>query len=94
MLTQKEVNQLNEAKAKVKASWTAACKEAGIPTDSKFVVWTNGSELAKVHNELMSEYFKLRNRIKKNMARRERHAAMTGMELKRVTGAQGGVYYE
>lgn len=29
-----------------------------------------------------------------NAARRERHAAMTDLGLKRVRGALGGVYYE
>lgn len=30
----------------------------------------------------------------RNAARRERHAAMTSMGLKRVKGALGGTYYE
>ncbi len=93
-MTQKEANQLNVKKAEVKAAWFAACLEAGVPTDTKFVVFSNASDLAKRHNELMGEFFKLRNRIARNVTRRERHAVMSDMGLKRVKGANGGTYYE
>ena len=94
MMTQKEVNQLNAAKAAVKASWEAACLVQGTPTDSKFVVFAEENEAAKKHNDLMREYFALRNRIAHNVARRDRHAAYTAAGMKRVKGALGGVYYE
>lgn len=93
-LTSKEAKLLNDKKAEVRSAWAAACVEANVPTDTKFVVFSNASDLAKRHNELMDEYFKLLNRIKKNVARRERHAAYTDLGLKRVKGALGGVYYE
>jgi hypothetical protein len=93
-ITNKEANQLNNAKLAVRQAWAAACLEAGVPTDTKFVVFNNASDLAKRHNELMGEFFKLRNRIQRNMNRRDRHAVMSDMGLKRVKGALGGTYYE
>jgi hypothetical protein len=93
-MTQKEANQLNEAKAAVLAQWKKACFTQGIPADSKFVIFAKINADATEHNRLMGEFFKLRNRIARNAARRERHAAMKDLGLKRVVGAQGGVYYE
>lgn len=87
-MTQKEANQLNAKKAEVKTAWAAACLEAGVPTDTKFVVFNTASDLANRHNVLMGEFFKLRNRIQRNMNRRDRHEAMTSCGLKRVKGAQ------
>jgi hypothetical protein len=93
-MTQKEANQLNEAKAKVLAQWREACFTQGVPADSKFVVFADTNEAAKEHNRLMGEFFALRNRIARNIARRERHAAMKDLGLKRVKGSLGGAYYE
>jgi hypothetical protein len=78
-MTQKEANQLNLAKIEIRKAWIMACTEAGVPTDTKFVVFNNASALAKRHNELMGEFFKLRNRIQRNVNRRDRHAVMSDM---------------
>jgi hypothetical protein len=75
-LTKKETNQLNVAIQESRAAWSAACVEAGVPIDIKFVVFSNASDLAKRHNELMGKYFSLVKRISKNAARRERHATL------------------
>lgn len=93
-MTTKEANQLNSAKAAVLAQWREACLTQGIPADSKFVIFAETNDAAKEHNRLMLEFTKLRNRITRNVARRERHAAMLDMDLVRVKGAQGGTYYE
>ena len=93
-MTQKEVNQLNAAKAEIKHLWAAACEAAGVPADSKFVVFEPTNCSAALHNAAMGEFFKLRSRIQRNMDRRDRHAVMSDMGLKRVKGAQGGTYYE
>lgn len=93
-LNAKEAKQLNEQKACVKLAWEHACKHDGIDAASKFVVFSNDNPFAKTHNEQMAEYLKLMARIKKNIARRDRHAAFTSCGLKRVKGALGGVYYE
>ena len=93
-MTQKEANQLNEAKAAVLAQWRKACFTQGIPADNKFVIFSNDNVDAVEHNRLMGEFFKLRNRIARNVARRERHAAMKDLGLNRVKGNLGGVYYE
>jgi hypothetical protein len=92
-MTNKEASQLNTAKAEIKILWQAACLEAGVPADSKFVVFEN-TPAADAHNQAMLEFQKLRNRIVKNSNRRERHATLKGLGLNRVKGAQGGVYYE
>ena len=93
-MTTKEANQLNAAKAAVLAQWREACLTQGIPADSKFVVFAETNEAAQEHNRLMGEFFKLRNRIARNVSRRERHAAMKDLGLNRVTGSLGGIYYE
>ena len=90
----KEVKQLNEARAAVTAQWRKACFTQGIPADSKFVIFANDNADAVEHNRLMGVFFNLRNRIARNVARREKHAALKSMGLNRVVGAQGGVYYE
>jgi hypothetical protein len=93
-MTTKEANQLNAAKATIKSFWDAACKVEGIDPASKFVVFSNDNLFAKDHNVAMDAYFKLVRRIKANIARRERHAAMKDLGLNRVKGNLGGVYYE
>lgn len=95
-MTQNEANQLNAAKAQVKALWILACVADGIEpnSDSKFVIFSNDNQAAKDHNLAMSNFFNLVGRIKRNIARRERHAAYKSLGLNRVKGAQGGVYYE
>jgi hypothetical protein len=93
-MTAKEANQLNAAKAAVLAQWRKACTSVGLPADAAFVIFGNDNAEAIEHNRLMGELFKLRNRIARNIARRERHAAMKDLGLNRVRGAQGGVYYE
>jgi hypothetical protein len=81
-------------KLDIQLSWRAACLHDGIGTDSKFVVFSADNLAAIRHNELMGKFRHLRNKIRHNIARRERHAAMTDMGLLRVKGALGGVYYE
>lgn len=93
-LTAKEAKQLNESKAAVKAAWNAACEADGVDPASKFVVWTNGSALARIHNELMGAHFKLVNRIKRNIAARDRTDAIKSLGMRRVKGALGGTYIE
>ena len=93
-MTQNEANALNTMKQAVRESWISACNLEGIPTDSKFVVFSDANTEAVRHNELMGEFLKMRNRIARNISRRERHAAMTDLGLKRVKGALGGTYYE
>jgi len=93
-MTQKEANELNVKKAVVKGFWILACAADGVDSDSKFVVFSDTNHVAKMHNKAMAEFFNLRNRIARNVARRERHAVQVDMGLKRVKGAQGGTYYE
>jgi hypothetical protein len=93
-LTKKEVKQLTAARAYVQDAWACACIEAGAPTDSKFVVFDQDKPAAKLYNQAAGELLIMRARIRKNVARRERHQAMKDLGLKRVTGALGGVYYE
>ena len=93
-MTQKESSQLNAKMMEVKAAWIKACAAAGVPADSKFVVFDQSTPESIEYNRLMGEFFALRKRIARNAARRERHTAMTDLGLKRVKGALGGVYYE
>lgn len=94
MISQKEANQLNAAKAQVKALWILACQADGIDPESKFVVFTANNQVAQDHGQAISHFFDLRNRIKRNEARRERHAAYRDLGLTRVKGNLGGTYYE
>jgi len=84
-------------KRDVQAAWLKACEADQIDPTSKFVVFSNTTEAA-AYNEMMGMYLKARRayqkQIERNKARRERHAVLTDMGLKRVRGAQGGVYYE
>ena len=80
-------------KAEVRAAWIQACEADGIDPAAKFVVFTNTTEAA-AYNELMGMLTRRLAANKKNAARRARHAAFTSCGLKRVRGAQGGVYYE
>ena len=90
-LTQKEANQLNEAKAKVLAQWREACFIQGVPADSEFVVFANTNEAANEHNRLMGKFLKLViDCWETHVAQRERHAAMKDLGLKRVKGSAGG----
>jgi hypothetical protein len=89
-----EVSELNAAKAQVKSLWIRACICDGIEPDSKFVVFSPDNPVARDHAQAMSSYFALVGKIKRNQARRERHAAYKELGLNRVRGAQGGVYYE
>lgn len=93
-LTNKEAKQLNDAKAQVKSLWIRACIADGIETSSMFVEFSKDNQAAVDHNQAMGEYFKMLNKIKRNVARREKNEAMRSIGLKRVVGAQGGVYYE
>jgi hypothetical protein len=81
MLTKREVSQLNLWKANIKVLWNAACTEAGVPVDSKFVVFDQSSAACKAHNEAMAEFHKGLARIRKNEARRERHATLKSLGL-------------
>lgn len=93
-MTTKEAQKLNALKLNIQDSWRVACNHDGIAPDSKFVVFSTDNPAAIRHNQLMIEFFNLRNRIKRNETRRARHDAMTSMGLKRVKGSLGGVYYE
>jgi len=94
---QAQEDYLTILKREVQAAWVSACKAGGIDPLSKFVVFSNTPEAA-AYNELMGLFLKARqkfhNQVKRNRARRARHAAMKDLGLNRVTGAQGGVYYE
>lgn len=94
---QAQQDYLTMLKRDVQAAWIKACEADKIDPLSKFVVFSNTTEAA-AYNELMGMYLrelaKYRKQIKRNQARRERHAALTGLGLKRVKGALGGVYYE
>lgn len=78
-MTQNEANQLNEARQATLTEWAKACKFDGIPTDSRVAIFSDDNPHAKQHNELMGEFFKLRNRIARNIRRRERHAMANGI---------------
>jgi hypothetical protein len=86
-LNAKEITDLNRAKDRVRTFWNAACVEANVPVDSKFVVFDFGPA-AKAYGEAMHDLMKLRARIRKNVARREKHQAMLDLGLKayRVNG--------
>lgn len=94
---QAQQDYLTMLKRDVQAAWIKACEADGIELGAKFVVFSNTTEAA-AYNELMGMFLRARqkfhNQCNRNRARRERHAAITGMGLKRVVGAQGGVYYE
>ena len=94
---QAQQDYLTMLKRDAQAAWLAACKADGIEPSSKFVVFTNTTEAA-AYNELMGMFLRARqkfhNQVNRNRARRDRHAAHTDLGLKRVRGAQGGVYYE
>lgn len=84
-------------KRDVQAAWIKACEADGIDTLSKFVVFSNITEAAAYY-EGMGMYLKAvrayRKQIGRNQARRERHKTLTDLGLKRVKGAQEGIYYE
>jgi hypothetical protein len=94
---QAQQDYLTMLKRDVQSAWLAACAADQIDPASKFVVFTNTTEAA-AYNELMGMFLKARqrfhNQVNRNRNRRERHSALTGMGLKRVKGALGGVYYE
>lgn len=83
-ITRKEVAQWKDVKLAAKLAWDAACVEAGVPTDSKFVVFDYNLPAAKAANQAALEVVKTRNRITRNASRRERHQAMKDLGLKRV----------
>lgn len=56
-------------------------------TEEQLVKILEKEPMAREANEALQ-------RLRKNRARRERHAALTSLGLKRVKGALGGVYYE
>lgn len=78
----------------VRLAWVSACKHDGIDPASKFVVFSADNPFRATHEQQTRELIQLRNRIAKNIARRERHAAYRDLGLKRVKGALGGTYYE
>lgn len=90
----KEINQLNAAKVAIKDAWDHACQFDGVPFDSSFVVFSPNNIAAILHNDLLLAFMKLRNRIAHNVNRRERHATLVSLGLKRVKGNLGGTYYE
>lgn len=94
---QAQQDHMTMLKRDVQAAWIKACEADGIEPSSKFVVFTNTTEAA-AYNELMGMYLKARaeyqKQIKRNRNRRERHAILTDIGLKRVKGSLGGIYYE
>lgn len=90
----KEAKQLKGAKAAVLAQWEKACFTQGIPSRSKFVVFSDDNADALEYNFLMQDFIQLRNRIGRNVARRENTAMYRNLGLKRAVGALGGVYFE
>ena len=62
-MTQKEASQLNAKMMEVKAAWIKACAAAGVPADSKFVVFDQSIPESIEHNRLMGEFFALRKRL-------------------------------
>lgn len=92
--TVKEYNQVVEAKKRIKELWVLACANDGIDPTTTCVIFSNSNPAAVVYNTAMGAYFDLVKRIKKNKARRDRHATLTDLGLKCVKGSLGGVYYE
>lgn len=90
----KEREALALQEARVRGFWFLMCEADGISPDSKFVVFSEKNPYHAEHNDAVRELFTMRKRFAKNASRRERHAVLTGMGLKRVRGALGGVYYE
>ena len=94
---QAQQDYLTMLKRDVETKWIAACEADGIDIASKFVVFTD-TLAARQYNEAMGLFLKARqkyhNQLNRNRARREQHAALTSLGLKRVKGALGGVYYE
>jgi hypothetical protein len=93
-LTKKEHAQFIEIHAILREAWKKACREEGVPEDTAAVIFSSSNASAKEYNQHVDELIKIRNRIRHNVARRERHAALTGMGLKRVKGDLGVTYYE
>lgn len=94
MTIHEAVAAYNAAQAEVKRLWNLMCSADGVNPASKFVVFANSNPYAVPYNEAMTTFQKIRKQIKKNEARRLRHAILTEMGLKRVKGALGGTYYE
>jgi hypothetical protein len=84
------------AQAEVSRIWRLMCLEAGVGTDSKFVVFPEEVEqkYGSEHRLAFNALCRAIKAEKVNKARRDRHAAMSDMGLKRVKGALGGTYYE
>ena len=82
------------AQAEVKRLWNLMCVADGIDPHSKFVVFADANPHAIAYNEAMAAFQLIRKRINRNTLRRERHAVMTSLGMKRVKGSLGGVYYE
>lgn len=90
----KSQQKVEATKAEVNRLWRLACLHDGIGTTSQFVVFSDDNPLAIEYNAATVAYQAAVKAEKANKARRDRHAAMTSMGLKRVKGALGGVYYE
>jgi hypothetical protein len=93
-LTNKEIKALEAGKAQAKALWIRACIVDGIEPTGQFIVFSDDNPAARDYNAAVLDLMKLRNRIKANAARRERHAAYKDLGLNRVKGGLGGTYYE
>jgi hypothetical protein len=85
-MTQTEADQLNAAKIAIRAQWEKACATEGVPVGSMFVVFGNTNADAIEHNRLMGEFFKLRNRIARKVARREARAVAKNNAARREFG--------
>lgn len=89
-------SQATQLKAEVKAAWIKACEADGIPTDTKFAVFSNTTEAA-AYNELMGLFLKAKRaymrQSEKNASRRARTSILKDMGLRQVRGVSG-VYFE
>lgn len=74
MTIHEAVAAYNAAQAEVKRLWNLMCSADGVNPASKFVVFANSNPYAVPYNEAMTTFQKIRKQIKKNEARRLRHA--------------------
>jgi hypothetical protein len=93
-MNKKELAQIAAAKLALRTQWEKACDFEQIPHDSTFIIFSVSNTETDKYNKMALELDKMRQRIVRNVTRRERHEAMTSLGLKRVKGALGGTYYE
>ena len=91
-MTTKERNELSDAKIEMLRFWNLMCEHDGINPSSKFVIFSPNNPHQRLHGEAVGAFMKLRNRVNRNVARRERHTAVKDFGLTRAIGSLGGVY--